>query len=41
MASWLGFGRKLTTLIIKMVKSCGQIFGGGSLQFLFSLFLAF
>jgi hypothetical protein len=40
-ASWLGFGRKLTTLIIKMVKSCGQIFGGGSLQFLFSLLLVF
>jgi len=31
--SWLGFGRKLTTLIVKIVKSCGQIFGGGSLQF--------
>jgi hypothetical protein len=24
-----------------MVKSCGQIFGGGSLQFLFSLLLVF
>jgi hypothetical protein len=32
-ASWLGFGRTLTTLIVKMVKSCGQVFGGGSLQF--------
>jgi hypothetical protein len=39
--SWLGFGRKLTTLIVKMVKSCDQIFGGGSLQFLFSLLLIF
>jgi hypothetical protein len=24
-----------------MVKSCGQIFGGGSFQFLFSLLLVF
>jgi hypothetical protein len=39
--SWLGFECKLTTLIVKMVKSCGQIFGGGSLQFLFSLLLVF
>jgi len=41
MASWLGFKRKLTTLIVKMVKSCDQIFGGGSLQFFFFLFFSF
>ncbi len=32
MTSWLGFERKLTTLIVKMVKRGGRIFGAGSLK---------